>query len=66
MQARSVDRSLGSALHSEFGQQGRDIVLDRLLRQEQPLPDLSVGASLSDQIQDPPRQITGRLFGAMP
>nr|BFE79393.1 hypothetical protein GCM10020093_019940 [Planobispora longispora] len=47
-------RGLGTALHTELGQQVGDVVLDGLLRQVQPLADLPVGQPLADQLQDVP------------
>src|SRR5829696_6471286 len=51
-QGCSVHRRLGPPLHAELGEQAGDIVLHGLLRQEQPLPNLPVGASVSDQIEN--------------
>ena len=43
---------LGAALHAELGQQARDVVLDRLLGEEQPLADLPVRQALGDEHED--------------
>src|ERR1700687_1302655 len=47
-----VGGGLGAALHSQLGEQGRHVVLHRLLGQEHPLADLPVGQPLADQLQD--------------
>ena len=51
-QAGGEDRGLGSPFQAELGEQAGDVVLDRLLGQEQPLPDLPVGHPLGDAAQD--------------
>ena len=48
----SQDRRLGAALHVELGQQTGDIVLDRLLGEEQPLADLPVRQPFRDQVEN--------------
>src|SRR5215469_436536 len=52
--ARGVGGRLGAALHAELREQGRDVVLDRLLGEEHPLADLPVGEPLADQLENPP------------
>src|SRR4249919_1615226 len=51
-QSRPVHRRLCPSLHAELGEQARNIVLDGLLCEEQPFPNLSIGASFSDEIED--------------
>src|ERR1700730_1032268 len=50
--ADRVRGSLGAALHAQLGEQGRHVVLHRLLGQEHPLADLPVGQPLPDELQD--------------
>jgi len=45
-------RSLGSSRHAELREQRRNVVLDRLLGQEQLVGDLAVRMALSDQVED--------------
>src|SRR6185437_16922910 len=47
-----VGGGLSPALHAQLGEQGRYIVLDRLLGEEEALADLPVGQALADQLQD--------------
>ena len=63
-----VGRRLGAAFHAELGEQHRYVVLDGLLRQEQPFPDLPVGQALADQLQDAafPRREPGQRVGLAP
>jgi nucleotide-binding universal stress UspA family protein len=49
-QSVGQDRGLSTAFDAEFGQQAGDVVLDRLLRQEEFLTDLPVGHALGDQL----------------
>ena len=48
------DRRLRTALEAELGQHVRHVVLDRLLGEEQPVPDLAVGEPLSDKLENAP------------
>src|SRR5215469_8885242 len=50
--AGQIGGGLGPAAHLQLGEDGRDVVLDRLLGQLQPGADLAVGVSLRDQRQD--------------
>jgi signal transduction histidine kinase len=52
--AGRVRGRLRAALHAQLGEQAGDVVLDRLLREEEVLPDLPVRESLADQLEDPP------------
>jgi signal transduction histidine kinase len=52
--AGRVGRRLGAALHAQLGEQAGDVVLDRLLGQEEPFTDLPVGEPLADQLEDAP------------
>src|SRR5258708_13714357 len=45
---------LGSPLHAKFGEERGDVVLHRLLSQEQPLADLPVRQALPDQLENLP------------
>ena len=45
--------SLGAAFHAQFHQQVRDVVLHRLLGQEESLTDLLVGQALTHQVEHP-------------
>ena len=47
-----VDGGLGPSSHPELRQHRSHIVLDRLLRQIQPLGDLPVGQSFGEQLED--------------
>ena len=47
--ADRVGRGLGTALHAQLGEQGRHVVLHRLLGQEQPGGDLAVGLPVGDE-----------------
>lgn len=43
---------LRPALHSQFGQQARHIILDRFLGEVQSLADLAIGEPFADQVED--------------
>src|SRR3954471_16485546 len=47
-----VDGRLGAAGEPELVQQGRDVVLDRLLREEERGPDLLVRQPVGDEVED--------------
>src|SRR5205807_10227399 len=51
--AGHVGGGLGPAADLELGEDGRDVVLDRLLGQLEADPDLAVGVALGDHRQDP-------------
>jgi hypothetical protein len=51
-EAGDEGRRLGAALHAELGEQVRDVVLDRLLGEEQLGRDLTVRKTFADQIED--------------
>jgi signal transduction histidine kinase len=51
--AGRVRGRLRAALHAQLGEQAGDVVLDRLLGEEEVLPDLPVGESLADQLKNP-------------
>ena len=48
----AVRGGLGPALHSQFGQQRRHVVLHGLLGQEEPFADLPIREAVGDQFQD--------------
>src|ERR1700683_5376007 len=50
--ADGVGGGLSAALHAQLGEQGRHVVLHRLLGQEHPLADLPVGQPFPDELQD--------------
>lgn len=52
-QPGDVGGGLGAPLHPELGEQGGDVVLDRLLGEVQPVADLPVGEALADEVEDP-------------
>src|SRR5512133_1608715 len=54
MQGCSVNRRLGAPLHAELGQQSRYVVLDGLLGEKQPFPNLAVGAAVGNEIENFP------------
>ena len=51
--AGRVGGRLRAALHAQLGEQPGDVVLDRLLGEEEMLTDLPVGQALADQLEDP-------------
>jgi two-component system, NarL family, sensor histidine kinase DevS len=51
--AGRIGGRLRAALHAQLGEQAGDVVLDRLLGEEELLPDLPVGQALADQLEDP-------------
>src|SRR6266545_2649901 len=54
MEARGQSGRLGTPLHTQLGEQAGDVVLHRLLGDEQPLADLPVGQPLADEFEYPP------------
>ena len=51
--AGGVGGRLGAAFHAQLGEQAGDVVLDRLLGEEEVLADLPVGEPFADQLEDP-------------
>src|SRR5690242_1260643 len=54
LELRGEGGGLRAAAHAELGEDVRDVVLDRLLGQEEALADLPVGQALADELQDVP------------
>ena len=48
----AVRGRLGSALHSQLGQQGRHVILHGLLGQEEPFADLPIREAIGDQFEN--------------
>ena len=54
-------RRLGAAFHAKLEQDRRNVILDRFLRQEQPLTDLTIGETFSYQKKN--LLFLGRQYG---
>ena len=65
--AGGIGGGLGPALHAQLGEERGNVVLDRLLGEEQALADLPVGQALADQLKDPPLLLgqPGQRVGAL-
>jgi hypothetical protein len=50
--ADGVGGGLGAVVHTELGEEGRDVVLDGFLGEEQAVADLAVGEAFAEEGED--------------